>query len=484
MRTDNPDFDGGLEPGLDRDLDTQLRLFFRQAARPAVPLALEVAVDRLPDRRFRDRIGLPGRHPLVRPMKAALVALSVVLAVATAAGLLDLRSGLNSAPAAYGTATRVPLTPVSRNPIIEAMGRFDSNTGWVEINALDPDDTGRTTSYLRWTGDGGKTWSEPRPVPLPLTEIAMGGVQFVDASHGWTNSYGPGPALGGQTQEHTLWRTSDGGLTWQTSVIPFDTVPQSGFFQGSLHFRDPLHGEAFEFRGPALVSGHAALSTLADWTCERFSTLDGGLTWSAPKAVPCMPDIRFVDSLVGYAADWFGRPVLYVTLDGGQTWTTGTLPPEAQGSAYLVPMLLERQSNGTLRALAYWVKDDGTSVNAIVESRDAGRTWAIAGTPSADESTTARYGLPLGLPLAVMDENHWLTSTWSYDDKAALLFESSDAGLTWKQATYTGLTGEIKDFDFLNASDGWAATNTTDTVAALWATTDGGATWTRILSTP
>jgi photosystem II stability/assembly factor-like uncharacterized protein len=147
-------------------------------------------------------------------------------------------------------------------------------------------------------------------------------------------------------------------------------------------------------------------------------------------------------------------------------------------------MLLERQSNGALRGLTYWVKDDGTSVNAIVESRDAGRTWVIAGTPSADQSTTERYGLPLGLPLAVMDENHWLTSTWSYDDKATLLFESSDAGLTWKQAAYTGLTGDIKDFDFLNASDGWAATNTTDTVAALWATTDGGATWTRILSTP
>jgi photosystem II stability/assembly factor-like uncharacterized protein len=484
MRSDTPDFDRGLEPGLERDLDTQLRLFFRQAARPAVPLALERAIERLPDRRFRDRIGLPGRHLLVRPMKAALVALSVVLAVATAAGLLNLRGGLYSAPGAHGTATRVPLTPVSRNPDIVAMGRFDSNTGWVEINALDPDDTGRTSSYLRWTEDGGKTWSEPRPVPLPLTEIAMGGVQFVDASHGWTSSYGPGPALGGQTQKHTLWRTSDGGLTWQTSVIPFDTVPQSGFFQGSLHFRDPLHGEAFEFRGPPIDSGQAALSTLADWTCERFSTVDGGVTWSAPKAMPCMPGVRFVDNLLGYAYDWFGRPVLYVTLDGGRTWAAGTLPPEAQGSAYQVPMLLERQSNGTLRALAYWVKDDGTSVNAIVESRDGGRTWAIAGTPSADESTTERYGLPFGLPLAARDENHWLTAPMDDGTKTPPWFGSSDGGLTWTQVTYAGLSGDVRDFNFLNASDGWASTKSADTVAYLWATTDGGATWTRILSTP
>ena len=154
MRSDIPDFDRDFEPGLERDLDTQLRLFFRQAARPAVPLALERATDRLPDRLFRDRVGLPGSRLFVRPMKAGLVALSIVLAVATAAGLLSLRGGLYSAPAEHGTATRVPLTPVSRNPIIVAMGRFDTSTGWVEVNALDADDTGRT--QLVSPVDGGR----------------------------------------------------------------------------------------------------------------------------------------------------------------------------------------------------------------------------------------------------------------------------------------------------------------------------------------
>ena len=490
MRTDNPDFDRGFEAGLDRDLDTQLRLFFRQAARPAVPPALAVAVDRRPDRRLRDRIGLPGRHPLVRPMKAALVALSVVLAVATAAGLLGLRSGLNSAPGAYGTATRVPLTPVSRNPMIEAMGRFDSNTGWVEISALDPDDTGRTSSYLRWTEDGGKTWSEPRPMPLPLTEIAMGGVQFVDASHGWTSSYveQPMPDAAAATSTSTstitvtVWRTSDGGLSWQSSTIPFGTLKASGFFEGSVHFRDPLNGEAFDIRGPALdpTSGLAAPSSAGEWTCERFSTSDGGVTWSTPKPMSCLANIRFVDSLLGYAYDWFGTPVLYVTVDGGQTWTTGTLPPNARPNA---GMLLVWRSGATLHALVYWWAD-GTSMSAIVASDDGGRTWTLAGTPFSYVLMNNGYGLALGPPMAAMDDHQLLTSTWSYDDKATLLFKSRDSGLTWKQVAYTGLAGDIKDFDFLNASDGWAATNTMDTVAALWATTDGGATWTRILSTP
>ncbi len=478
MRSDMTGFDRDLEPGLERDLEAQLRLFFHQAARPAVPPALELATERLPDRLFRDRIGLPGSRLFVRPMKAALVALSVVLAVATTVGLLELRGGLQSAPAGHVTPTRILLDPVSRNPAIVAMGRFDSNTGWVEISALDADDTGHASSYLRWTEDGGKTWSEPRPVPLPLTDMGTGRVQFVDTRHGWTTTYGP---QGSPTQRATLWRTSDGGLTWQTSTIPSDSVPSSGFFGDTVQFRDSLNGEAFEFRAAGSGSDAAAGATYSDWVCKQFSTSDGGVTWSAPKAIPCMSGVTFADNLLGYSYD---SPGLYVTLDGGQTWTAGTLPAEAQGSKYQIPMLLERRSDGTLRAFVYWVKDDGTSVNAIVESRDAGQTWSVAGTPSADDTTTRDYGLPFGMPMAVRDEDHWLTAPIKQGNKPDPWFGTSDGGLTWTQVTYAGLTGDIKDFDFLSASDGWAATDTYDTVAALWATTDGGATWTRILSTP
>jgi photosystem II stability/assembly factor-like uncharacterized protein len=88
------------------------------------------------------------------------------------------------------------------------------------------------------------------------------------------------------------------------------------------------------------------------------------------------------------------------------------------------------------------------------------------------------------MPMAVRDEDHWLTAPIKQGNKPDPWFGTSDGGLTWTQVTYAGLTGDIKDFDFLSASDGWAATDTYDTVAALWATTDGGATWTRILSTP
>jgi photosystem II stability/assembly factor-like uncharacterized protein len=419
-------------------------------------------------------------------MKAGLVALSVVLAVAIAAGLLNLRGGYHSPPGDQPKPTPVQLTPVSRNPIIEAMGRFDSDTGWVEIHALDADDTGRATSYLRWTADGGRTWSERRPVPLPPTETGMDGVQFVDTSHGWTSSYLVQSTPGGREATIHVWRTSDGGLSWQSSSIPVGTLKASGVFRGGVHFRDPLHGEAFDIRGPALDpdTGFAARSTAADWTCERFSTSDGGVTWSAPKPIPCLAQIAFTDSLLGYSFDWFGAPVLYVTLDGGQTWTAGTLPSEPTGSKYEIPMLLERRSDGTLRALMFWVKDDGPSIYAIVVSGDAGRTWTMAGTASAGDAMTRDNGLPIALPIAVRDENNWVTAPIKQGNEPDPWFGTGDGGLTWTHFTYAGLTGDIKDFDFLNGSDGWAATDTYDAVAALWATTDGGATWTRILSTP
>ena len=489
MRSDSPDFDRGFEAGLEHELDVQLRLFFRRAPRPAVPPALELAVERLPQRRFLDRFGLPGRYSFVRVMNAGLVTLSVVLAFVIAAGLLSIRGGYPAASGdqANGPAkmTRVPLTPVSRDPDFLAMGRFDSNTGWVEISALDADDTGHRSSYIRLTEDGGKTWSERRPVPQ--TAIGMSGTQFVDANHGWASSYAlqPMPEPGVATTSTitvTVWRTSDGGLTWRSSSIPFGTLKASGTFQGSVHFRDSLHGEAFDIIGPAFdpATGLAGPSTAAEWTCERFSTSDGGATWSAPRPMPCLPEIRFADSLLGYAFDWSGSPALHVTVDGGQTWTTGTMPPNARPN---VGMLLVRRSGATLQALVDW-RADGTGMSAILASDDGGRTWTLAGTPFSDVPTIDGYGMGLGLPMALIDEHNLFTATWSYDDNAARLFESNDAGLTWKQVTYTGLTGEIKDFDFLNASNGWASTHTVNTVASLWATTDGGATWKLILSTP
>ena len=482
MRSKHPGSDGRYEPGLERDLDTQLRLFFRQAPQPAVPEALGAAIERLPARRFTERFGLRGSKLLVRPVRAMLVALSVVLAVAIAAGLLDLRGGLYSAPGTPGKPTPVWIPPVSLSPNIEAMGRFDSNTGWVEINSLDPNNRDRATSYLRWTEDGGKTWSERRPVP------PTGGldVQFVDANHGWTWSYMTQPTPGAGKMTATIWRTSDGGISWQSSSIPFGTFDASGVFQVSVHFRDPLHGEVFYIKGPAqdANSGLPVSATAGDWECERFSTSDGGVTWSAPTAMPCMEDIRFVDGGLGYAHDWFQAPVLYVTLDGGQTWTTGTLPKNAEGSnGPDLPMLLERRSDGALRALILRLGSGAGSEYAIVDSRDAGRTWSMVGTASADRATTERYGLPLGFPLAARDENHWLTAPIDYTGTPPW-FESSDGGLTWTKFTYAGLSGDVSNFDFLNASDGWAATSSPDTVAFLWATTDGGATWTRVLTTP
>ena len=178
----------------------------------------------------------------------------------------------------------------------------------------------------------------------------------------------------------TVWRTSDGGLSWQSSSIPFGRWNATGIFQASIHFRDPLHGEAFDIRGPALdtATGRAAPSTAGDWVCDQFSTSDGGVTWSAAKPMACMDSMVFTDGLLGYARDWFGAPLLYVTLDGGQTWTAGTLPADAQGSKYQIPMLLERRSDGTLRALVSWAKDDGY-VNAIVASTDDGRTLEHGG---------------------------------------------------------------------------------------------------------
>jgi hypothetical protein len=484
MRSDHPDFEGGLDPRL-ADVDNQLHLFFRQAAQPAVPPALAAATERLPRRRFGNRIGFATGRLFARPMRAGLVALSLVLAIAIAAGLLALRGGSNmhGGPSAQTSATASAATPsgsttsspapsespssvasVESGPAIGTIGRLDSKTGWVTIEQPDG------ATYLRWTADGGKSWSEPRELPSGVALGSTNPVQFVDAQHGWAR-FGLVTAT---AVTNFVWRTTDGGLTWQSSSFVVATTPGlGGTFTSSLHFRDSLHGEDFEVHGPTADLGVTPGSSPEGFVCQRFSTSDGGVTWSAPKAMPCLSGPEFVDGRLGYASDVFASPVLYVTADGGQTWTTGTLPPNARGSATpYYAALLERHADGTLRALAMW-GNGGAPVRAIIVSGDAGKTWTMAGTPSGIEA--------VGGPVAALDESHWIASGMGSDSNKTDLLVTGDGGLTWTPVQSTGITGYLSSLDFVNATDGWAVTNPFETTAALWATTDGGVRWTRIL---
>ncbi|HEX7495091.1 MAG TPA: sialidase family protein [Candidatus Limnocylindrales bacterium] len=417
--------------------------------------------------------GSRGPAGLVRGLFGVAAAVAVVALVA--AGMLIWRSSqpnssLTEKPSSSAAA-------VDSNVPISSIGRVDAKVGWV----FESDHSG--ASYVRLTEDGGASWSEPRKAPPDAERM-----QFVDASRGWAVS---GSGLDESAPSATIYRTTDGGVTWTHSSVAFGAPTGSGigtFDLVSIHFRDSLDGELFAVHGP---NGDAPSASVA--ICRRFSTSDGGITWSAPAEAPCLADVTFVDASFGYAQDATQAAfpgLVYVTTDGGRTWVAGSLPIPAaadQGIATVMgrASLLERRGDGSLRALVVWLGSPKHIVTIAV-SDDGGRTWTTAGTV---QDFDTRGGTPTAL-----EEGHWIV----VDSQLRVanpnyVYATSDGGLTWSSVPTIGLpSGTLIGAEFVNGANGWAAMECSLDGAnanpcgssgfAVFATTDGAATWTRVFT--
>ena len=156
---------------------------------------------------------------------------------------------------------RNPLAPSADGggfPILDFVG---SDYGWALQGYFLG--AGSTIAELYRTVDGGRTWQL-------LPEYLSGrysGINFLDPNHGWvTFSYplGYSPAF-------TLSQTHDGGLTWEHSEIPLPGDPND---YGSCRVGSPLMKTASG--GEVLVSCGKALSPTERW---RYETTDSGATW-------------------------------------------------------------------------------------------------------------------------------------------------------------------------------------------------------------
>jgi hypothetical protein len=369
--------------------------------------------------------------------------------------------------------------PVAQSSVM-SIGRVDARVGWAAVN-------GPSGNYLEVTTDGGVTWSEPRV----LTNF--GQIQFVDENHGWllpsTDS------VPGSSQPLTVYSTSDGGRSWQATRVDMgsaltgvDGSSVGGFasFDG-IHFRDATHGELY-----LTLAYGPDYSDMTKWktVCSQASTTDGGATWSAPRDGPCMGQVTFTSSSLGYAQNWDGGPTVYVTADGGRTWVSGNLPsstaetPRSPGESLV--RIVERRSDGSLRALVSSYGDANVDV-----STDGGRTWVQSGS-AVGLIGTASYRV------AWLGEGNWIAMQTDSGDPggSADVRETFDGGLTWLPLAAQGSEPAAIGVAFVSATDGWVAgvqsacQNRSDgsTVCQSFvnviATSDGGQTWSIILQVP
>ena len=186
--------------------------------------------------------------------------------------------------------------------------------GWVALSTSPaPDATALPVQIMR-TEDGGETWhTDPFGATLALGTVgAPQNLTYVDPQHGWLTI---GQTVTMNSSAADLYRTSDGGLTWDRLRLPFD---------GRIHFITPSIGWII---GSCCTGAPRGL----------FRTADGGVTWQEQSPAPnpvedgfnyndyALP--AFINDQEGVVAttlrDAASEPTalaIYRTHDSGETW--------------------------------------------------------------------------------------------------------------------------------------------------------------------
>jgi len=475
----------------DEMLEGLVRARLRANAPHDVPERLVLRATAIPQARVRNRRWWqPGRSAASGNRFAvagialvAVLALGVVLAISGSDRPNDVAApALPTLPAVTGPS----LPPGAAHPTRVNDGAWVTPaTAWLVDDSYN----------LRITTDGGLTWSEPRPLPH---DDLRGSPQFLDGSNGvavWApQETNPLPVV--------VYITHDGGTTW--SSVNVGTLPSQAGNANSLtvHFSDLAHGIVLGgdyLAGPA-PSGHAGAG-LQKQACAGWSTADGGATWTPLADPPCSDRDWWASPLVGIVLPISaGGPVASVTLDGGLSWRSGTLPDVGVDDAPFsvvftvradgTPRLAYRVDRGTASSSAPGSATPGSPSSAagmviVAESHDGGATWQEAYRFPDLEPT----GLGPSTTVTALGPDHWIATGGVPEPTTTTpvpILETADGGRTWTQVGTLGAIAGVSWgwFDRLHGmalgqdNSGCALPSGTPChVSGLFLTNDGGQTW-------
>lgn len=233
--------------------------------------------------------------------------------------------------------------------------------------------------------DGGRTWTFSA-LPGCLQLCGSIALSFVDAEHGFAAVSSDQETPGGRPA--LLFDTANGGATWQQQSAP---PPDLGGVEvggptpvPQLLFTSPEDGWAVT--GP--TEGPDATTSNPGGVLSR--TTDGGTTWSVAPGLPAgglsLPTFfGRTDGVVLRDPTAPSRPAVYVTHDGGTSWSPVTLPAAAFATYKGGALLSGRFS--AVDATRWFVVDD-TTLYATV---DGGRHWTVMHPEPAFEASSAFF---------------------------------------------------------------------------------------------
>lgn len=340
------------------------------------------------------------------------------------------------------SAPGLPALPPVSSPAIRAFRMLDADHGWAFSE----------TNLLR-TADGGSTWLNA--TPAGLASIGYPSVFYLDAARAWVLI-----SSGSDFASGTLYRTHDGGASWETISVPFA--------EGDLKFLDADNG--FILAGLGAGAGSEGVAV--------FQTGDGGATWTrnyindpnvsgAGDSLPLggiKSGMTFRDISHGWVSGQTAVDNLvyfYASQDGGHTWAQQSVSTPPAGGMYGAdaPVFFD-QNNGLLPAELV----GSSNSRFFFVTTDGGSSWL----PGHDVPGFGKYSL-VSASLAFV---------W---DGGPALSVSHDGTQSWTTLhPNIDLTDNLSALQFVNDTTGWALASDADGHLTLYKTVDGGATWAAI----
>jgi photosystem II stability/assembly factor-like uncharacterized protein len=402
---------------------------------------------------FAIRSQLPKqREWKLQPLWLAVLLIGVLLVISSCGGAGDTPTPTVSATApTQPPPTATPLPP--SNAKISSIHMFDAHNGWATTADL----------AILHTASGPTSWQKVTPAyPVHLLQHAGISTAFLSPTTAWIAAV--------QVQQPdftfptTIFRTSDGGQSWQSSTLP---KTQLGVTQ--ITFVDAHNGWIL-----ANLGGSGAGQQAVD----IFHSVDGGKTWEKISSAPgtlttagFKSGLSFVNATTGWitgsvaAMDFFLW--LYVSHDSGKTWQHQSIPlPKQHGVIATSPPIFFNGSDGILPV--NFTDQNGTPSAIFYITHNAGTSWESTATLPTSASSEAFLDMTTG---------------WVIGKDGQTLYRTTDNEQHWGKVTTISSYRAVYGLDFVSTQLGWAIGGTGASypyTPTLIQTTDGGHTWTPV----
>jgi len=269
----------------------------------------------------------------------------------------------------------IPLYSAGKEITLHKIQMIDQLIGW-SIAVSDSD-----TEHILRSEDGGYTWQDVTP-PQPLadmeTRLTVNGT-FWDEETAWA-SY---------NDSDIVWATHDGGTTWQAAPLDYETRSGSLF-----SVQDANHAWMFQFLDAGMQKVYTALYRTIDGGTSWEKLLDPYTDASIQGFDKT--GSSFINPLCGWLTrDFRGvqpQVELNLTQDGGLTWEAIDLPEPASApeifnncACGLYDPDLDSLLEGSTRlSCACYEDDQQTERDYLYRTNDGGGTWEIQETPGGE----------------------------------------------------------------------------------------------------